>query len=260
MSRYERQNYRDVAPAEVDPDRYPITQLKFDGIWGGVKVDQGGHLRYFSRNGQLKHHEKATCGIPSGFFIGEFMYGSEWSKKEERSGRLYLFDLTELKGEDLTRMPYHERIAKLVQLRDNGNLPQHWRIIANYPTLQIDGIWSNLVETGKFEGVVFRNPQDPWHVDILRAKLSLQEDLRIIDYEEGRDRLSGTLGAIIAVGVDGTTHAIGGGLSDKLRKQIWNDRQLYRGRIFICEYKKKFDSGKLRHPNFVDWHPDKTTL
>ena len=188
------------------------------------------------------------------------MYGSEWSTQENRSGKLFLFDITELKGADLTREPYHQRYARLQALRAEGRLPEGWAVIANYPTLQIDSIWSNLVESGKFEGVVFRHPNDLWSAEILRAKLSLTVDLRIVDFEEGKGRLAGCLGAIIAIDRNGLTHTIGGGLSDKLRKAIWSNRQHYLGKVIIVEAKKQFASGQLRHPNFLDFHPDKTQL
>jgi ATP-dependent DNA ligase len=188
------------------------------------------------------------------------MYGSEWSTQENRSGKLFLFDVTELEGSGLDNEPYHARYARLQKLGRDQRLPQNWSIITNHPTIQIDAIWSNLVESGKFEGVVFRNPSDTWHVDLLRAKLSITEDLRIIDFEEGKNRLTGCLGALIAVGSDGVTHSIGGGLTDKQRKAIWKDKELYRGKIIVVEAKKKFASGQLRHPNFLEFHPDKITL
>lgn len=260
MNRYQRQNYKDVNPLEVNPECYPITQLKFDGIWCGVESDGTGRLQYYSRNGQLKHEHKTDRDTPAGFYIGEFMYGSEWSTQENRSGKLFLFDVTELKGTGLTREPYHQRYDRLQRLRSEGRLPLNWSIIANYPTLQIDAIWSNLVESGKFEGVVFRHPDSLWATELLRAKLSLTKDLRILDYQEGQGRLAGSLGAIIAIDSTGLSHTIGGGLSDHLRKLIWKDKEKYRGKIIIVEAKKQFASGQLRHPNFLNFHPDKTQL
>jgi ATP-dependent DNA ligase len=188
------------------------------------------------------------------------MYGSEWSTQENRSGRLYLFDVTELKGSGLTNQSYLERHNALTRLRNERAFPDTWQIIANYPTLQIDSIWSNLVESGKFEGVVFRNPLDLWNVDILRAKLSLTYDHRIIDFEEGKDGNAGSLGAFVTVDSFGVTHSIGGGITKKLRQDVWKNKEYYRGKIIIVEAKKKFASGQLRHPNFVDFHPDKEWL
>ncbi len=187
------------------------------------------------------------------------MYGSEWSKKENRSGKLFLFDCIELSSQDLRNIPYYQRHEHLRLAKLESRLPEHWSLVANYPTLQLNSIWSNLVETNKFEGVVFRHPLETWHTEVLRAKATLTVDLRVIDFEPGKTtgRHSTTLGALVAVDAKGVQHSVGGGLTDKLRRDIWDNKELYRGRVFICECKKIFDSGKLRHPNFVGWHPDK---
>lgn len=256
MLRYQRQNYRDVIPTEVDPDRYPVTQLKWDGIWCAVEVDQSGRLQYISRNGQLKNTETHK-GTPPGLYIGEYMYGSEWAQAPERKGNLYLFDITEFEGTGIDKQPYHARHDKLLQLKRLGVLPGHWHIVANYPTLQIDSIWQNLVDSGRFEGVVFRNFTDTWHVDILRAKKAITVDLRVLDFVSGKGRLENTLGAIVAIDSEGRMHTVGGGLTDRQRKEIWSNRNAYIGRTFICECKKIFASGQLRHPNFKSWHLEK---
>ena len=185
------------------------------------------------------------------------MYGSEWSKKENRSGKLYVFDVTELSSSDLRAEQYQIRHERLRQIRLADQMPAHWHLVANYPTLQIDSIWNNLVETKQFEGVVFRNPLDPWSVDILRSKLNITVDLRVIDFEEGEGKYAGSLGSVVAVDGIGNIHKIGGGFKDRERKAIWLDKESYRGRTFICECKKIFDSGKLRHPQFLEWHSDK---
>ena len=184
------------------------------------------------------------------------MFGSEWSTQENRSGKLYLFDICEHKGEDLRSLPYYQRHELLRKLK-RESLPSHWSVIENYPTLQIDSIWLNLVESGKFEGVVFRGLEDPWSAEIPRAKLTKTIDLRIVDFERGNGQFANCLGALVAVDEQGITHSVGGGLTTKMRKEIWSDKEKYRGRVFVCECKKIFESGKLRHPNFVEWHADK---
>jgi ATP-dependent DNA ligase len=185
------------------------------------------------------------------------MYGSEWSKKENRSGRLYLFDVTELSGLDHRSKTYQERHEFLRQIRLADKMPTHWHIVANYPTLQIDAIWHNLVESEQFEGVVFRNPEDTWNVDILRSKLDITVDLRVIDFEEGEGKNAGSLGALIAVDASGNRHNVGGGLKDKERIMIWRDKERFRGKVFEGVAKKRFDSGKMRHLQFKGWHSDK---
>jgi DNA ligase-1 len=115
-----------------------------------------------------------------------------------------------------------------------------------------------MVETKKFEGVVFRKADDAWDVVVQRAKLTITIDLYIVGYEEGQGRLAGTLGTILArQQAGGPVIRVGGGLSDSIRRIIWSDQRGHLGRYFTCECKKIFNSGLPRHPNFVQWHADK---
>lgn len=190
-----------------------------------------------------------------GFYIGEFMYGSEWAQEEGRKGKLYLFDVIEIMSVSLQSEPYFARYARLEQQRNL--LPPHWHIVSNYPTTSAAAIWDNLVATQKFEGLVFRNPADPWDVRLLRAKLELTIDLTVMGFQRGNGKHSESLGALLATDSNGIEHTVGGGLTDKLRREIWADKSAFIGRVFVCKFKKTFRSGQLRHPNFAGWHLEK---
>ena len=260
MSRYERQNYIDIDLAKVDSAHTPICQLKYDGIWCAAEVHADGKVQYFSRNGSLKKEERTVKQIPQGLYIGELMFGSEWSKEEDRSGKFYAFDLVETKAGEHKNETYLSRYTRLKDFWSSELLPTHWHLVTNYPTSQSLDIWKLLVESTKFEGMVFRHPADNWHQPLLRSKYELTVDLYINGYTEGEGRLAGTLGAVKAsyspVGI-GPELTIGGGFSDRVRKEIWANRSAYVGRCFTVTAKKKFSSGLLRHPNFVGWHQEK---
>jgi ATP-dependent DNA ligase len=185
------------------------------------------------------------------------MYGSEWSKAPERQGLLYLFDLVELRGQGLVNEGYQYRYLQLQRLFDEQRIASNWRLVMNYSTHQIDSIWESLVATDRFEGVIFRQQDSRWFSPLLRAKKSLTEDLRIIGFEEGKNRLTNCLGAVVAIGQDGVMHTIGGGFTDKRRREIWSNQTAFLGRTIIVEAKKKFASGQLRHPCFKGFHPEK---
>lgn len=258
--RYTRQVYRDINIADVDQTTHPICQLKYDGIWCQCDVDTIGTARYFSRNGECKKVEKINPLTPPGSYIGELMYGSEWSKEMNRSGRFFLFDHIESNYGCHKNLPYQNRYVSLQTLALSHALPNHWHVVPNYPTADSLTIWELLIASGKFEGLVFRDPSDNWHQPLLRSKFELTEDLYITGFVEGEGRLRGTLGAVEAsyspLGI-GTTLTIGGGFTDKVRKEIWNNRPTFLGRCFKCTAKKKFKSGLLRHPNFSGWHEEK---
>jgi ATP-dependent DNA ligase len=258
--RYSRQNYKDVDIAHVDQTTHPICQLKYDGIWCQCDVDKIGTARYFSRSGECKKVEKISILTPPGSYIGELMFGSEWSKEMNRSGKFFLFDHVEDNYGDHRNLPYITRYMKLAQLLDDQALPSHWFVAPNYPTSDSLAIWNLLVVQGKFEGLVFRHHNDNWHQTLLRAKFELTEDLYITGFVEGTGRLTGSLGALqasyspLGVGVELT---IGGGMTDKLRRDIWKNQSEYLNKCFKCSAKKKFKSGLLRHPNFTGWHLEK---
>lgn len=259
-TRYERQKYIDIAIGDVDQTTHPICQLKFDGIWCLCELDQSGMARYFSRNGELKKTEKLNTQLPPGAYVGELMYGSEWSKEQNRSGKFFCFDLVEDAYGDLRTMPYIDRYFKVLQFSSTGILPRHWHLVPNYPTSSSLEMWNVLVATEKFEGLVFRSEKDLWARPLLRSKWELTEDLYIAGYEEGAGRLKGSLGAVLCtrspLGI-GQHITIGGGFTDQMRKRIWSDRSGHLGKCLTVTAKKKFKSGLLRHPNFKEWHHEK---
>jgi ATP-dependent DNA ligase len=258
--RYSRQKYIDINIADVDQTTHPICQLKYDGIWCQCDVDEIHTARYFSRNGECKKIEKINPLTPPGSYVGELMYGSEWSKEDQRSGKFYLFDHIEDNYGCHKSLPYIERYIKLQRLFAGNCLPNHWHLTSNYPTSESLTIWNLLVLTEKFEGLVFRHHSDNWNQPLLRSKYELTEDLYITGFIEGTGRLTGSLGAVKAsyspLGI-GPELTIGGGFSDNVRRQIWKNQTTFLGRCFECTAKKKFKSGLLRHPNFRKWRDDK---
>lgn len=97
---------------------------------------------------------------------------------------------------------------------------------------------------------------------LLKVKKMNTLDLEIIGFEEGEGRLSGTLGAILVRYKDGNIVKVGSGFSDELRKEIWQNRNIWQGRICEIQYFEETsnaDGGiSLRFPVFKDFRPDKT--
>lgn len=97
---------------------------------------------------------------------------------------------------------------------------------------------------------------------LLKVKKMNTLDLEILGFEEGEGRLSGTLGAILVRYKDGNIVKVGSGFSDELRKEIWQNRNIWQGRICEIQYFEETsnaDGGiSLRFPVFKDFRPDKT--
>lgn len=258
--RYKRQNYLDIPIGQVNQETHPICQLKYDGIWCMAEVDQQRVCRYYSRNGELKLTGIVPQTTEPGCYVGELMYGSEWSKENDRHGKFYMFDFVEHRSTELKSLTYGERYTRLGDFHRSGMLPKNWHLIQTFPTHQSLDIWRLMVESGDFEGIVFRHPNQVWSDTLLRAKHQITRDLYITGFKEGEKGLAGTLGAVTAsysplgIGVELT---IGGGFTLKLRRDIWQNQDKFLGRCFTVTAKKEFKSGLLRHPNFLEWHADK---
>ena len=68
-----------------------------------------------------------------------------------------------------------------------------------------------------------------------------------------------TLGRITVEMPDGTKFGIGTGFDDKQRKEIWDNKDQYEGKIVTYEYRELTEYGVPRFPVFVGFrHPDDT--
>lgn len=102
------------------------------------------------------------------------------------------------------------------------------------------------------------------HSGILKVKRFYTLDLRIIGFEEGTGRLSGTLGSII-VDYNGNDVKVGSGISDDLRQSIWNNQEEYKNRVCEVKYKeisydKKTKTKSLQFPVFIGIRYDKEDI
>jgi ATP-dependent DNA ligase len=84
-----------------------------------------------------------------------------------------------------------------------------------------------------------------------------------MDFEEGKGRLQGTLGAIVGGlfkdGILTKTCTVGGGFDDALRSKIWNNKTEYYLKVMEVSGKMYFEkTGAVRHPAFKHFRFDKS--
>lgn len=96
---------------------------------------------------------------------------------------------------------------------------------------------------------------------LLKCKKFNSCDLRIIGFEEGTGKYTGMLGALICE-YKGNWVKVGSGLTDELRKEIWDNQLKYQDTIieisFFEETRDSTGKESLRFPTFKDFRPDKT--
>lgn len=131
-------------------------------------------------------------------------------------------------------------------------------------TREITRILEEEVSNGE-EGIMINICDAPYEFkrtnNLLKCKKFQSSDLRVIGFEEGTGKYTGTLGAIICEYKGGEVR-VGSGLTDEQRKEIWSCQHRYLNSIIEVSYfEETMDStGKLslRFPTFKDFRPDKT--
>lgn len=131
-------------------------------------------------------------------------------------------------------------------------------IIPVYPITKREELWKESVETGEYEGVVYRRRLGTIDDLLLREKRTVTADFIILGFEEGEGKHAGRLGAVLCGTKQKPTEAfarVGNGFSDPLREEIWANKDTWLGRWIECSGKALFESGLLRHPTFERLRP-----
>jgi ATP-dependent DNA ligase len=253
-----RAKYLDLEPHEAKVKGYDLVSLKYDGIWCRM-VGKGEKLELYSRDNLLKRTKLVPEGNYDFELIGEFMFGTQWAKSYGLEGNFYAFDMYRLGDRDLTPLRYIERLGFMATAVDQ--LPNFVRKVFMREINDLDYMRREFVEEGgeykgAFEGLVFAYAQKS-KLEFARYKKIFTLDCKIIGYKEGKKRLEGTLGALITEMPNGKKMDVGGGMTDDLRRLIWNNRSEFLGAVIEAEGRGVFNSGKLRHPNLSRFHHEK---
>lgn len=131
-------------------------------------------------------------------------------------------------------------------------------------TSEITRILEEEVSNGE-EGIMINICDAPYEFkrtnNLLKCKKFQSSDLRVIGFEEGTGKYTGTLGALICEYKGGEVR-VGSGLTDEQRKEIWSCQHRYLNSIIEVSYfEETMDSTgelSLRFPTFKDFRPDKT--
>ena len=133
-----------------------------------------------------------------------------------------------------------------------SNMERLLELLDEYRKLGAEGLMVNLINA-PYE---FKRSKN-----ILKVKVMQTADLRIVGFEEGQGRNAGKLGAIL-VDFKGNTVGVGSGFSDFEREHIWNNKDLYIGKICEVQYfeitKDKNGVESLRFPVWKCLRTDKT--
>lgn len=250
------------------PERYDLFQLKMDGWWVVVKI-LGQEMQIITSGADIRKTYKIDNPLSvEAILIGEWMYGTNWSGKHN-SGQIYIHDIVhwEYNGKGNSPycngelMPYIGRLKVLNEIEPLfESISPLLEKLLSYEMDTLTSVWN---DTPDYEGVVLKSSHSGLGTEMQAAKIKREytEDYVVMGITEGAGRLVGKMGALEGgLYVDGKLTSIcsvGGGFSDILRAEIWNDKEKYLGKVFEAHGKGKFAGGALRHPNFFKWREDK---
>jgi hypothetical protein len=234
---------------------YDTFQLKYDG-WFTLVDFCDGIMRVMTSGGDIRLAQNVDYRGTS-LFLCEWMYGTNWSQKPGRKGKFIIFDAFEIDGIVVSIHCLSARnimIADFIE-REGKNLGQIFMAINNWKLEEFDEIWNSMVniEDG-FEGIVWKKESDFLSpgMSLGRMKKEVDMDYVIIGFNEGKNRLDGTLGSIIGgLYINGSLTpvcTVGGGFDDGLRAWVWANRDQLMGRVMKVYGKVRFSTGALRHP------------
>ena len=189
------------------------------------------------------------------------------NKKADKIGLQYnIFDIVTLKEfEDKKGIAkYSKRREALDRLEDNEYIHILPLLTITEDFDKVIEIHGEMKEKGA-EGCMI-NLDKPYEFKrsktLVKVKVMLTCDLRIIGFEQGQGENKDTLGAIICE-YKNTTLKCGSGFSKKLRKAIWEHPGNYLGKIVEIQYFEETYSEatglpSLRFPVFRQFRDDKT--
>jgi ATP-dependent DNA ligase len=248
-----RNPYIDLEPGET-PSGFDLVELKYDGMWASAAFASG-ECVIRSRNDQIKARLPVDPKLGVFTLIGEYMRGTPWSRDTGRTGRFYAFDMVRFDNATL-----RDRRRTMEQLFTHELMPEWMRLVEQYPAREWKRLWSEQVKSGQFEGLVFKQSDQPYGEPWGRMKARVTADFVCMGVNRGSGRLVNTAGSIQGgLYVEGRLQRIlnVAGFTDEERDELWTHPEGFVGRVFEVCGNARFESGALRHPRFLRWREDK---
>lgn len=276
-------------------DKYKIKPNEWFSLSQKLNGNRGTYLNGFliSRQGQtfsgLQHIINDLLCLPNGlvfdgeiirknidnipdeenFRIGTGILNSDLARKEELEFVIFDSVPSDQFVNDCCVEPYSKRKARLLNLNEciKKNNLRNIRIVdivySGTDASQISK-WLDYAVKHDWEGLML-NRDVPYyrrrHNGDLKIKRFYTVDLIVLDIEEGQNRLSRTLGAIVCKYKNSVVR-VGSGFTDSDRQHVWEEKEKFIGKLAEIKYKtitkdKKTGLESLQFPVFVRWRDDK---
>lgn len=187
---------------------------------------------------------------------------------EKHGVKMLVFDVLPLDVfENQTRSEVYKSRRQFLESVLSGYKFEFFRLLPvlyqGTDTLEITKWLNSSIAQGE-EGIMINLADAPYEFrrtnSLLKVKKMQDVDLELIGFEEGTNRHTGRLGAILCE-YKGNIVKCGSGFSDELRVEIWAHREDWLGRTVVIQYFEETTNDKggtsLRFPVYLDYRTDK---
>lgn len=254
-----RAPYIDLEPGTDPPPGFDVVELKFDGHWAEARFDGRGICEIYTRTGTLRKRCEVDRRLPRMTLIGEYLYGTHWSTWGNRSRQFHVFDIVPSRWRRPTLAKRRRTFARVF---NKQRAPEWFHRVEQAPADGWRGLWDSYVETGIFEGLVFKKSTGLFGEPHTRMKRIETADFVCMGFAPGLPggKYEGVVGSVVCglyrYGVLGEVANVAG-LTDVQRKAFAANPDSFIGRVFEATGKGRFESGALRHGTFLRWRDDK---
>lgn len=254
-----------MTDAEISLHQSWIIQPKYDGRWAILTHEKGSMLLHvYSRHGKHIHtwRNDTFLYMPAFELHAEYLFGTQASLSDPLHGCFMVFDITLLE-ESLALVPLHHRLVFAQQIVDRLPKKLNAKMVNHFESQHITSV-PYLVDKASegVEGAVLKPRESVWGEGWVRIKPVVTMDYVIMGFNQSdSDKYKGRMIRSIKAGlyINGSlTHVMDvSGLTDEQRSDFYDNAKSYLGKVFTASGKSLFESGALRHPNFVEMHLDK---
>lgn len=246
---------------KVKGKEFVITE-KLDGM-RTIMIVENGNVTFFSRQGQpitgLVEIIRDAVSLPDNVYDGELLIANADDYKdrevlqetlkiarkdgEKRGLVLHLFDMIPIEEfkEGESKATYRKRKEELSFIVEKLDSP-YIKVVPNlYVGKDLDVIPKLLEEMNRKgkEGLMLNVSDGKYQCKrtdvLLKIKSMNTMDCKIIGFEEGTGKYEGMLGALL-LDYKGYELRCGSGFTDEDRKEIWNNKEKYLGKIAEIQY------------------------
>ncbi len=278
-------------PEVVEGKEFAIT-TKIDGS-RIIAIKDSGKISFFTRQGQkyegLVDLEKELEAMPfDDFMLDGEIVAKETSKEDTYKNtmklsrtkdaakhglKMLIFDYMPVANWKMQQCPiaYHTRRAGLSAMFDLSLKFDYFELLpllyVGTDTSKITEILEEQVSKGE-EGIMINIWEAPYDFkrtnNLLKVKKFQDTEVEIIGFEEGTNKLAGTLGAFVCKYKDNEVR-VGSGLTDEDRAYFWANRDKFLGKFITVKYFETSVDSKtglesLRFPIYMRVREDMPTI